>query len=126
MKEKDVIRVLIVEDEAMIAFFIEDCLAALGHEIAGCASRVDAALRLAEAESYDLALLDINLASEEVYPVASAVKARRIPLLFLSGYGSRGLRGEWEGSPMLSKPFSLEALARVTEAVEAGRPLDQL
>ncbi|MDZ4759657.1 MAG: response regulator [Alphaproteobacteria bacterium] len=99
------LRILVVEDEMMIAFFIEDCLDALGHTIVGPASRVANALQLVATESFDLALLDINVAGEEIYPVAHELKSRGIPFVFLSGYGSRGLSGEWVGSPMLPKPF---------------------
>lgn len=99
------LRILVVEDEMMIAFFIEDCLNTLGHTVVGPASRVANALRLLETETFDLALLDINVAGEEIYPVANELKARGIPFVFLSGYGSRGLRGEWVGSAILAKPF---------------------
>lgn len=104
----------------MIAFFIEDCLNALGHEIVGPASRVTNALRLVETEFLDLALLDINVAGEEIYPVASELEARGIPFVFLSGYGPRGLRDKWLGSPMLAKPFTARDLETQLRAV--GRP----
>ena len=104
------LRILVVEDEAMIAFFIEDCLIALGHDVVGPTARVANALGLVDNEAFDLALLDINVAGEEIYPVAKALKARGIPFLFLSGYGSKGLRDEWIDSAMLQKPFSPEAL----------------
>ena len=100
----------------MIAFFIEDCLKTLWHEIVGPASRVANALRLIEAESFDLALLDINVAGQEIYPVASQLKALGIPFVFLSGYGSRGLRGEWAGSAVLAKPFVADELGATIEA----------
>ena len=110
MTEERPLRILVVEDEMIIAFFIEDCLAALGHEIVGPASRVGRAMRLVQTEELDLALLDINVAGEEIYPVAAGLKARGIPFIFLSGYGSRGLNGEWIGSALLDKPFAPEAL----------------
>lgn len=74
---------------------VEDSLAALGHTIVGPASRVANALRMVETDTCDLALLDINVAGEESYPLAKELKARGIPFVFLSGYGSRGLRGDW-------------------------------
>ncbi len=106
------LRILVVEDEAMIAFFIEDCLQKLGHTIIGPAARVSTALVLARTEAIDLALLDVNIAGEEVYPVADELKARGVPFVFLSGYGLRGLKGAWADSPFLVKPFAAEALAQ--------------
>lgn len=110
MKTPKPLNVLVVEDEMVIAFFIEDCLKALGHRVAGPVSRVSKALRLVETDSVDLALLDINVAGEEVYPVANELKLRAIPYVFLSGYGRRGLRAEWVDSPVLAKPFAAAAL----------------
>ncbi|MBC7767607.1 MAG: response regulator [Phycisphaerales bacterium] len=107
-------QILVVEDEMMIALDIEDCLIALGHGVVGPVSRVLNAMRLAETETIDLAFLDINVAGEEIYPVAEVLKARGIPFVFLSGYGVRGLSENWASSPMLAKPFALEDLkARV-------------
>ena len=111
------LRILVVEDEMLIAFDIEDCLAALGHDVVGPASRVSDALQLVEREPIDLALLDINIAGEVIYPVASQLKARGVPFIFLSGYGSRGLRDEWVDSPMLSKPFARGDLEARIEAL---------
>ncbi len=102
----------------MISFFIEDSLTALGHTILGPASRVANALRLVETDTCDLALLDINIAGEQSYPVAKELKSRGIPFVFLSGYGSRGLSGEWIDSLMLAKPFAIEDLnARIATAM---------
>lgn len=115
------LRILVVEDEMMIALDIEDSLLALGHEVVGPASRVANAMRLVETETFDLALLDINVAGEEIYPVAQALKARGIPFVFLSGYGVRGLREDWAGSPMLAKPFAPEGLkATVSSFDQSG------
>ena len=114
------LRILVVEDEMMIAFFIEDCVVELGHQVVGPASRVTQAQCLIEAESFDLALLDVNVAGEEVYPIASLLKARGIPFVFLSGYGSRGLRDEWVNCPMLPKPFGIEGLEAAIGSVMHG------
>lgn len=111
----DKVRILVVEDEMMVAFYIEDCLTRLGHHVVGPASHVGKAQRLIETETFSIALLDINVAGEEVYPVATELQARGIPFIFLSGYGSHGLRKEWQGSPMLEKPFAPEALQKQIE-----------
>ena len=111
------LRILVVEDEAMIAFFIEDCLVGFGHHVVGPASRVGRALSLIKTEEFDLALLDVNVSGEEVYPAAVELRSRGIPFIFLSGYGSRGLREEWKGSPMLEKPFAPEILEARINAI---------
>jgi DNA-binding response OmpR family regulator len=114
------LRVLVVEDEMLIAFFIEDCLNKLGYEVVGPACRVANASLLVNTEAFDLALLDINVAGEEIYPVASELRTRGIPFIFLSGYGSSCLSGEWKNSPILPKPFAPEALEKAVIAAMRG------
>jgi len=110
MTEGAPLRILVVEDEMMIAFFIEDCLLDLGHQVVGPAARVNTALSLIEAENLDCALLDVNVAGEDVYPAAVELKTRGVPFMFISGYGSRGLRQEWRNWPVLEKPFDARML----------------
>ena len=117
MTEAAPLRILVVEDEMMIAFYIEDCLTGFGHHVVGPASRVGKALDLIETEKLDLALLDVNVSGEEVYPAAVELRSRGIPFMFLSGYGSRGLREEWKGSPTLEKPFAPEVLEARIDAI---------
>jgi DNA-binding response OmpR family regulator len=105
-------RVLIVEDEMMIAMMMQDMLEEIGCEVIGPANRVDAALALADAE-IDVALLDVNLAGELVYPVADRLRARGIPIIFLTGYGNIGIDPRYREAPVLSKPFDLTALEAV-------------
>lgn len=115
------LRILVVEDEMMVAFFIEDCLRSFGHHVVGPVSRVSKALRLIETEEFDFALLDINIAGEEIYPAALQLKLRDIPFMFLSGYGTHGVREEWKDSPMLQKPFGPEVLEASIDAITQGR-----
>jgi len=112
------LRLLIVEDEAMVAMLIEDALLELGCEVVGPAGSVRAALRLAEATdgALDGALLDINLGGEKVYPVAAALARRGVPFVFVSGYGAAGLDEPYAGTPVVRKPFRTEELARGIEA----------
>jgi DNA-binding response OmpR family regulator len=115
-------RVLVVEDEMVIALCIEQCLTAQGHEVVGPVARRDEALRYAAAPQFDFALLDVNLAGEQVYPVAATLTRKRIPFAFLSGHGARGMRPEWKHAPMLEKPYSCDALiALAAEARERWR-----
>jgi CheY-like chemotaxis protein len=78
------LRILIVEDEAMIALLIQDVLEEIGSVIVGPASRIPAALDLIAAEAVDLAVLDLNLAGQPVYPVAEVLADRGIPFVFIT------------------------------------------
>ena len=84
------LRVLLVEDESMVALLLEDMLAELGHEVVGPVARLDKALEMAQRQALDVALLDVNLNGKEIYPVAEALAAREVPFVFVTGYG-RGL-----------------------------------
>ena len=105
------LRILIVEDEMLVAMNIEDMLLALGHEVAGIAGRVGAALALAEEGGFDLAMLDVNLAGETSFPVADLLRARGIPFLFATGYGIDGISEDYRSAPVLQKPFRSRDLA---------------
>lgn len=103
-------RVLVVEDEALMAMLIEDMLHDLGYAIAALSGRLDQALELARSADFDFALLDVNLNGEQSFPVADAVRGRGLPLLFATGYGTRILVAPYLDAPLLQKPFSLEEL----------------
>jgi CheY-like chemotaxis protein len=60
----------------------------------------------------DAAVLDVNIAGDEVYPVAQALAARNIPFVFATGYGARGLDDAWRGRPIVQKPFQMEHLSQ--------------
>ncbi len=89
----------------LVAMNIEDMLLDLGHEVAGLAGRLDAALSLAREADFDLAMLDVNLAGETSFPVAALLAERGIPFLFATGYGIKGISEEYRGRPVLQKPF---------------------
>jgi DNA-binding response OmpR family regulator len=103
-------RVLIVEDEALIAMLLEDMLAEIGCEAVGPATRLDRALAIAEAESLDLAILDVNLGSVQSFPVADLLEKRGIPYVFATGYGSKGLDVRFAHNITLKKPFQTHQL----------------
>ncbi|HEY7851991.1 MAG TPA: response regulator [Caulobacteraceae bacterium] len=104
-------RVLLVEDEAMIAMLLEDMLSDLGCHVLGPAYGLSQALQLAkEHEVIDVAILDVNLAGQPVFAVADILRDRRVPLIFSTGYGGGGLRKVDEGAPVLGKPFHLDDL----------------
>lgn len=108
------LRMLIVEDEAMIAMLVEDMLADLGCTVVDIAGSVEQGLRLAEPgkTAIDAAILDVNVGGEKVFPVADALAAQGVPFVFATGYGLAGLDGRYENRPVLAKPFRREALEK--------------
>ena len=106
-------RVLVVEDEVMVSWLLEDMLVDLGYEIVGPAARVNQALAMVEAEAIDLAVLDVNLNGEKSYPVADALTARGVPFAFSTGYNKEGLPVCYRDFLMLQKPYDMAALAAV-------------
>lgn len=106
-------RILLVEDEMLVAMLLEDMLSEAGHTIVGPLARIDQALQAARNEPIDLAILDVNVGGEEVYPVAEALAAREIPFAFATGYGAHGLREPWQERPTLQKPFHRDDLFRM-------------
>ena len=115
-------RVLVVEDEAMVAMMIGDMLIDLRCEVAATAARLDEAVRLAHTAAFDLAILDINLAGQPTYAVAEALRARRIPFVFATGYGASYIDKAYGDAPILPKPFQQQDLARAIEHVLGSDP----
>ncbi len=107
-------RVLVVEDEMMIAMLAQDMLEELGCAVIGPAHTLETALPLVS-EGIDCALLDVNLAGQPVHEVADALRAKGVPMVFSTGYGEQGLRPEDRGSPVLQKPFRSAELAVALE-----------
>lgn len=111
-------RVLVVEDESLIAMLVEDGLETLGYEVVGPVGTVDAALRLVEQTPFDLALLDINLGGKQSFPIAEALEARGIPYVFLTGYDRSSLPLAFQHRFGLQKPFRMSALQQALEKLQ--------
>jgi CheY-like chemotaxis protein len=105
-------RVLLVEDETLIAMLLEDILDDLGYDVAGSAADFNEGMRLASAESFDFAILDVNVGGREIFPIAEQLAARDIPFIFSTGYGAYGLPDEWKNRPVLPKPFKPDDLEK--------------
>jgi CheY-like chemotaxis protein len=105
-------RVLVVEDEMTVAMLIEDMVGELAYEIAGVVPRLEDAMRLVDSDSFDLAVLDVHLNGETVFPFAAALEERDIPFLFATAYGPRGIPEEFRDRPVLQKPFGPVELRR--------------
>lgn len=109
------IRILLVEDETLVAMLLEDMIADLGGTVIASASRVARALEIVrDGETrFDLAVLDVNLGGEEAFPVAVALAERGVPFAFSTGYGSSGLPDTWRSRPTLQKPFTQDQVTAV-------------
>lgn len=101
------LRILVVEDETIIAMLLEDMLIELGHEVVGVAHSLTAALALIEAKAgqLDLAVLDINLGGERSFPAARRLMELDVPFMFATGYGGLGLEEPFAAAFTLKKPF---------------------
>lgn len=104
-------RILVVEDEALIAVMVEDMLTDMGSSVVGPAATIEAALKLAGAEMIDAAVLDVNVRGERIDPVADALFARGIPMLFATGYGEVKL-ASGATATVIDKPYTQDKLAR--------------
>jgi DNA-binding response OmpR family regulator len=104
-------RILVVEDEALIASMIVDWLEEMGCEAVGPAFQLSDGFKLAEKEPLDAAVLDVNVRSERIDPLAEYLRNRGVPVVFASGYGETigQVRG---GATALEKPFTYDQLAR--------------
>ena len=122
MGEKPRCRVLVVEDEAMIAMLVEDMVLDFGSEVVGPVANMQEAIRLAQSAELDAAILDINVGGTVIFPVADILTDRGIPLIFATGYGSKGLPPRFQDNPTLPKPFSYQSLSEVLRKVLANRP----
>jgi two-component sensor histidine kinase/ActR/RegA family two-component response regulator len=103
-------RILVVEDEALIAGQIETLLVGQGCLVSGPVRGLDNALALARSEPLDAAILDINLSGFRSEAVANALRERAIPFIVLTGYADSGLCVAFHGAPVVTKPFDEEAL----------------
>jgi len=104
-------KILVVEDEALVAFALEETLADFGYQVIGPAPNVREAMKLAASEKFDAAVLDVNLGGESIAPVAAALAAARIPFVFTTGYTNvSALPRGFEDRPTLNKPYQPEAL----------------
>ena len=97
--------VLILEDEPIIAFALEDILIDQGASVVSANSLSEARKTLAT-DNYDFAILDVNLHGEKSYPIAGELKERAIPFAFATGYGDAEHPEEFAGVPTLTKPYS--------------------
>ena len=103
-------RVLLVEDEALVAMMMRDILLELGLSVAGPFCTPAEAVTAARDDGVDAAILDVNLGGELIYPVADALAARGVPFVFVTGYGAESIDGRFAHVPILQKPIERQVL----------------
>jgi CheY-like chemotaxis protein len=108
--ELDGRRILVVEDDYLVASLIQDVLESAGCVVSGPIPRLPQAVDAAKAEACDAAVLDVNLGGTRVFPVAEVLTQRHIPFVFVTGYGANALPDEHHGRPMIRKPFRNDEL----------------
>lgn len=115
------LRVLVVEDEYLVAKALENSLRAMGCEVVGTASTVEQACDLIKRNDVQAALLDVNLSPGTCEPVARALRYRQIPFVFLTGYSNLNmLPDDLRGYRIVTKPADAATLARVLRETVRG------
>jgi DNA-binding response OmpR family regulator len=118
------LKVLVVEDDPLVSMTLEDMLDSLGAEVSGPARTLDEGFALLDGgRIFDLAILDVSLGRQPVFPLAEALQDRGITLLFTTGYDRLDGGARFEGCYILSKPYTTVSLAeamRVALGVPAG------
>lgn len=115
------LRVLIVEDEFLVAALLEDTLCAFGCHVLGPASTVEEGLEFIRTERIQAAVLDVNIDGEPVFPVADALAAKGVPFIFATGYGRAGVAARHGERNILEKPYEARSLRRALESAVRGR-----
>lgn len=113
-------RVLIVEDEFLVAMMLEECLESLGYEVVGTMPSLEAGLAALETQHFDVAMLDMNLSGQSSEPIAQALEGKGTPFLFVTGYGKAGVPAQYQTRQIVQKPFRLADLQKALESTTQG------
>ncbi len=117
-------RVLVVEDSEQIAMFVEAALTDAGYEVVGPASRLKTALELAEQETLDVAVVDLDLYGESSLPVLEALNQRAVPFVIATAYDIHHTRRRFSNRPWLAKPYSLNVMLTELRALTSDAAPD--
>jgi CheY-like chemotaxis protein len=107
------LRVMLVEDESLIAMLLEDMLGELGHVVVGPYGDLKKAIDAAAGEILHMAILDININGGDTFPIADVLAARNIPFAFSTGYSRSSLPLQYREGFVLQKPFRIQDLRNV-------------
>jgi DNA-binding response OmpR family regulator len=118
--DSDHSKVLVVEDEALIAIYVETIVEQSGYDVAGVVSSLDDALAFIDDHTIDSAVLDVDLNGRPVYPLAEALKRRGIPFIFASSCNERSIPAAYRSGPVVQKPFAPSELRRAL--AQTNRP----
>jgi DNA-binding response OmpR family regulator len=99
-------RILVVEDDFLVATLLVEILESVGWQVVGPVAHLATALDAAAIEGFDVAVLDVDLGGQTVYPVAEVLDARRVPFVFVTAHGREALPPLFCGRPHLGKPFA--------------------
>lgn len=114
-------RVFVVEDEFLLAMQIEQELLSRGCSMIGPFGKLSEAIDAAPRHQFDLALLDVNLSGEMVYPLADELMRQRIPFVLVSGYGASNIPERFRAAPRVPKPYDPKALFEaIRQALATG------
>ena len=111
------LRAILAEDEPLILEWLEDLLRELGCSVVAAAPTLAQALQTFDGVDADVAILDVHLGSASVFPVAEALQARGMPIIFTTGAGDDALPAGWKGYRVLAKPFDQQRLAAALSAI---------
>jgi CheY-like chemotaxis protein/catechol 2,3-dioxygenase-like lactoylglutathione lyase family enzyme len=125
----DGLRILVVEDEFLVSIALEDDLREAGATVVGPFNDLESGRDGAAREPFDLAVLDVNLNGTMIYPLADAIMASALPLMFLSGYGGADMPQRFAALPRLAKPYDLrrliDTIARLAPSKESAMLKDR-
>ncbi|MBO9098039.1 MULTISPECIES: response regulator [unclassified Rhizobium] len=113
-------RILVVEDDALIAMLLEDMLSELDYAVAGTAADLEDALEMAKGGAFDAAILDVSLAGKSSLPVARLLDEKNKPYIFATGYGVLPEGMEGSGRQLLNKPYQLHQLEAALTSLNIG------
>lgn len=115
------LKIFVVEDDAVIRMMVVGTLEDLGHSIAAEAGHIGQATALARSADFDLAVLDVNIVGQMIFPVADLIQARGLPFIFATGYGEPVSPKRFQDRPALQKPFTSEALSAAINRLFAAQ-----
>lgn len=109
--------ILVVEDEPLIAMMLEDFLESLGHRVHATCESVGEAVKAVDQGGFELAILDVNLKGENVWPVASRLREKQVPFVIATGGHVDPPPAEFHSVPVIEKPYTID---RVNPAIDAA------